>query len=252
MKDLDLEIYLHNIHPSQDGCYVFEQKKMKSEDLISFLKNRIKNNKSTILKIWNEINDYIVSYNIAYKDKLFDSNIEEKYINVFINSLKGLYSLCINFNKLHSFGLVSNLYSCINKDIVYFSSSFVLKIIDYKIVIEWLHHLILRDIYIIDLIKKNSHISNVKTARGTSGPWSNLDLPMKERVYEWDDDGIEEEISGRTQQRKKQERYWAGLEDYNSPRIRDGFVWREIRNDPYLFDDEDENTYPHRNVLWSS
>ena len=252
MKDLDLEIYLQNIRPLSEGVFSFNNKEMKYNELVSFIQKRMKDNKKLIRSLWEELKDYIKTYNESYVDKKYQNIIEDKYINIFIFSIKSLYDLSSYFQSLYDNNTVHYIYECISSDYKRFSFSFMLKIIDYKMVIEWIHHCILKDLYLIDLLSKWNRISKIKTAGGTSGPWSNIDLPMQERVYEWDKDGVEEELSGRTKQRMKQPRYWTGIEGYNDPRVREGFVWRDIKNDPYSIEDEDDNPYPHRNLLWNS
>ncbi len=126
----------------------------------------------------------------------------------------------------------------------------------YKMLSRWLDYLIKKDLYIYQLIistiNKSMHdIDHEKTARGIQGPWGNLDLPMQERVFKWDD--VSEETYGRRADIQKQRRYVMGLEDYHSPNVKVGYYWRELRNEPYLFSDADtESPYPHRNLLWSS
>jgi hypothetical protein len=73
---------------------------------------------------------------------------------------------------------------------------------------------------------------------------------MEERVFEWGD--VAEETAGRQADKMNQRRYRMGLENTKDSSPNEGFYWREIRNEPYLFDDEDSNPYPHRNVLWRS
>jgi len=89
----------------------------------------------------------------------------------------------------------------------------------------------------------------VKTARGVQGPWGNLDLPMLERQFKWDD--VAEETRGRDRDIKRQHRYRMGLENYNNDgRTGEGFYWREIRNEPFSWYDRDsEDPYPSRHTL---
>lgn len=83
------------------------------------------------------------------------------------------------------------------------------------------------------------------------GPYSNLDLPMQERVFEWKD--IDEETMARQESKQKQKRYTMGLEDMSSSEPKVGYYWRELRNDPYPFPyGEDEANYPYRKVLWGN
>lgn len=109
--------------------------------------------------------------------------------------------------------------------------------------IQSLHTLVITEIYKQQLIKK--YLSVTKQAQ-ISGPWANLDLPIKERVWEWSD-GEEEYFGNREDSRKSQQRY--NPEDATSE---SGFyyVWQDRNRDPFLFEDrEEESPYPSRRQL---
>lgn len=83
------------------------------------------------------------------------------------------------------------------------------------------------------------------------GPYSNLDLPMQERVFEWKD--IDEETYARQDMKQKQQRYTAGREGQKSSDTQVGYYLRELRNEPYAFPyGEDEANYPYRKLLWGN
>jgi hypothetical protein len=83
------------------------------------------------------------------------------------------------------------------------------------------------------------------------GPYSNLDLPMQERVFSWSD--IDEETYARQDMKQKQSRYTAGLEGNSPSESKVGYYLRELRNEPYAFPyGEDEANYPYRKVLWGN
>ena len=128
------------------------------------------------------------------------------------------------------------------------------QLILYKMTLRWLNYLSKRDLYIYHLNVssiRNSRCAedHEKLARGIQGPWGNLDLPMQERVFKWDD--VSEETYGRRADIQSQRRYVMGLEDLHSPNAKVGYYYRELRNEPYLFSDSDtESPYPHRSTLW--
>jgi len=97
------------------------------------------------------------------------------------------------------------------------------------------------ELYRLKLIGR--YLSLVKSAQ-TSGPWANLDLPIKERVWEWDE-GEEEYFANREESRKAQTRY-------NPSYTKDGYylIWPEPRRDPYRFTDMlEEDPVPHRSLM---
>jgi len=107
--------------------------------------------------------------------------------------------------------------------------------------IRLLHYLVMREMYRTRLIYK--YLKVTKTAQ-ISGPWSNLDLPMKERVWEWDE-AEEEYFAQRTKARREQVRY-------NPEEDRQGFyfVWQDLSTDPYKFEDmKSDSPYKSRHLL---
>ncbi len=105
-----------------------------------------------------------------------------------------------------------------------------------------LHKLIIRELYRQKLIRR--YMSLTKQAQ-ISGPWANLDLPMKERVWEWEGED-EEYFDNRTRSRREQIRY--NPENATS----EGFyyIWQDLNRSPYLFKDKKEDSpYQSRELL---
>lgn len=107
-------------------------------------------------------------------------------------------------------------------------------------------------------LSKNSNIkiaTDVALNSSVQGPYSNLDLPVEERVFTWND--ISEEVQGRQDLKQKQRRYRMGLEDNAPSDTKVGFYWRELRNEPYLMpagteEAGYESSYPYRANLWGN
>jgi hypothetical protein len=242
---LEREIRFHDITPLSGERYRFNEKDLSYDDIISLLKNRAEQNKTLLLSLWMEIKS------IA-QEKSF-GHAEEYTVRLFLPAVESLYRMALSFTSLFKRGVVGSLYAVMCKDSADLSSRFMRKFIEYRLGIEWTHHLIMKDNYICAVLadyKKQKSASLMPVARGTPGPWSNLDLPYGERVYPWSQ--VEDELTSRTKQREAQPRYTMGLESYNNPRVGEGFVWEEVRRYPYDFDSEEDNIYPHRNLLWKS
>lgn len=243
---IEKELIIKGVIPLDRGTFQIDSRDMSLVDALAFFKESITSNKKLLLVLWQELQEII-------KLPTGGGNVDEYLVRLFLPAIDSLYRLSLCFDKLHNNGVVADLYNILCMDSASISSRFMIKIFEYKLGIEWLHHLILKELYIISLLKeykKQMLLPKEIIATGTGGPWANLDHPMDERVYEWDD--IDEEITGRMKDRQNQPRYHLGLENYNSPRINEGFYWEEVRRFPYDFDDEDDNPYPHRNLLWKS
>jgi len=189
--------------------------------------------------------------------------VDELSLKFFIHSLKDLYDLILlvcghfvlNSQELQNI-LPQKIKEALEKDYTQFPKTSILTIPDSKIILDWTFRKMSLLAYIKTLLRfakmgptKLSKL-DIKTARGVSGPWSNLDLPMLERKYPWHD--IVEEVMGRERDKKKQRRYKKGFDYYNDPygRAGEGHYWREMRNEPYSWNDRSsESPYPSRNLL---
>lgn len=108
--------------------------------------------------------------------------------------------------------------------------------------------------FVVSAIKYlHENMNKVAQSSGGSvqGAYSNLDLPMAERWYMWQD--IDEELEGRRDSIRSQRRYQMGLEDSDPLGTKEGFYWRELRNEPYKFDVlYPDSPYPYRSALWGN
>jgi len=157
---------------------------------------------------------------------------------IFLNAVKKSYFLSKIFTDL------SDVSDCL-KNLFFVDASEVhnnlIEKFNHKYLrIKLLHYLIMRELYRIHLIRRSQKI--LKSAQ-VSGPWSNLDLPMKERVWEWSED--EEYFDNRQRARREQVRY-------NPENNKMGFyyVWQDLTRDPYSFEDiQKDSPYKSRSIL---
>ncbi len=241
------ELISKNIRFERSDVCIIDNKKMSVDNAIKLKKRTVKSDQKLLKSLWAQVSKVLKEYS-PEQDK-YNSDLN----NLFVYSINSLYTDSLKHEFLKTENISDSLFEFLQKDILCYSEQIMERVIEYKISIDWVEHLIRSNLYVIALLNKYKlHIkNNVVTARGVSGPWSNLDLPMEERVFKWDD--IAEETAGRERDKKRQSRYTMGLENYGdgdfSPN--EGFFWRELRNEPYLFEDSDEeSSYPHRNQLW--
>ena len=250
---LKKEISYYGIRLINDReCQLYDSKgSLQTQGIIKTLrqfKGEIKKQKKLFSSLWKEVVSLLMPENVN-DEVLYDDNMK----NLFIFSLKDLYKFILCFEDLDGSELSEKISSFLNRDINSFTKEQIQKLPDYKISIDWVHRLINRLIYICKLLavaatgRINVSQYTVKTARGISGPWSNLDLPMEERVYPFE----EEEQRGRGKDKEYQRRYRKNLETYNSSGfVGEGHYWRELRNEPYSwYDRRDESPYPMRELL---
>ena len=225
---------------------------------IKLIDKQIKDNNRLLDKLWNELSELLQHK----KDMEASVGIDVRLVKLFINSLKDVDTLarllCSASDRcrksLIQIGFFKNLKLVLNTDSIDFSKDVILSVPDYKLCLD----LTIRKNCILSYIRKLLRFvlsgqvftsrDVVKVARGVAGPWSNLDLPMLERAFEWQD--ISDEVAGRQKDKQQQHRYRKGFENYNSEKVGEGHYWRELRNEPYSwYDRGTEDPYPSRSTL---
>ena len=253
-------IKLHNSHM----CSMRQEEqftKMKNTHAISVLQKRINQNGKLFEATWKDLLNCIESTPLDVVSQ--NSSLVEK--RLFINSLKDLAKFASFLNANFIFDdedlqktFQRSIKSFMKQDCNHVPREVILSVPDYKINLDWIFRTNSILSYLIHLLSyarlgpdKVGHSKTmIKTARGVSGPWANLDLPLLERRFNWSD--IAEEMAGRQRDKRNQTRYMKGFEYYNDPwgRVGEGHYWREIRNEPYKWSDRaDESPYPHRSIL---
>lgn len=239
------ELKHHGINILGQGVcsWVYEGKKYKSRisTKIKHLHRQFKENEHIICELFLD-----VCRILGHKKKLDLSAVDQINQKIFIYSLINLYKLhdliLDDSPHIHEDLIKNNvkvkIRHSLNSDITEFNSNIIKSIPDYKIALDWIYRRNCNILYLVNLLETVNYgrdrVNTVKLARGVAGPWSRLDLPMLERVYPWKD--IAEEVEGRETSKETQQRYRKGLEEYNdSNHVGEGFYWRELRNEPYLW-----------------
>lgn len=159
---------------------------------------------------------------------------------LFLNSAKKAFQLATVFTDLEP--IQQNLARLLDTDILLVDDHLIRHFNAEHISIQALHSLIMTELYRKKLVSKL--IQMTKQAQ-ISGPWANLDLPMQERVWEWDE-GEDQYFQDRMRARREQIRY--NPEDAT----KNGFyyVWQDLTRDPYLFEDmKKDSPYKSRHLL---
>lgn len=226
-----------------------DEGKAKTQGIIRSIRElnqSIKKQKNNLLSLWEDVVDILQIQD--YKRVPIDN----KMIDLFVFSLKDLSKFLLCFEDLDKSKYQETIDFALNQDIKSFDKEQIYALPDYKISIDWIHRYISRMLYISNLLsfaaigKKNISKYDLKLARGIAGPWSNLDLPMLERVFPFG-----KEVQKREKAKRKQRRYRKGLENYNNDgRVGEGHYWRELKNEPFSwYDRKTEDPYPHRDMM---
>lgn len=158
---------------------------------------------------------------------------------LFLSYVKKAYLLASIFSDLDD--VRDSIRSLFNVDISSVSDHLIANYNSCYIKIKVLHRLVMREMYRLKLI---SRFQTLYKSAQISGPWANLDLPMKERVWEWDE-GEDEYFDLKEKAKREQVRY-------NPEYTKDGFfyVWQDLTRDPYKFEDiKEDSPYKSRHDL---
>ncbi len=213
----------------------------------------IKEQKKILLDLWNSV------ISILSEESYSTEILDERMVKLFLFSLKDMVKYLLCFENSEQSKYYEAVSSSLNRDINSFGKTQVYEIPDYKITIDWISRVISKLLYVSNLLAfasmgpKKVAKYDIKTAKGMdkmakgiSGPWAHLDLPLEERKFPFGD-----EIQQRERGKQKQRRYQQGLANYNnSPGVGEGYYWRELRNEPFSwFDRGTEDPYPSRSLL---
>ena len=213
------------------------------EECADLLTEAIQELKSHSLSKWKELKT--ISKSICdSKDKNF-GNVENV---LFLAHVKKSYFLASRFSELSE--IKDAILPIFNIDVKEVNQKLVFDFNDTSILVKSLHRLIMREIYRLKLVNRLLCIIDPagqtphKREAQVSGPWANLDLPIEERMWEFEGED-EEYFETRKKIRRQQTRY-------NPEYSPEGWFynWMEPRRDPYLYESRDsESPYPSRKYL---
>lgn len=224
---IDIDAHTVNIDGEEIKC-------QSVIDITKKIDQIILKNKKELFEKWKLLSQ--ISKNAAYEQKKNDLPCLGNLL--FLNNVKKSHVFSLLFDELKDISEAIELLFC--KDISVINHELVEKYNDVFLEIRILHVSVMREIYRQKIIKQYNSFN--KTAAG-QGPWSNLDLPMQERMYPWEPE--EEEYQGeRTTAKQKQSRY---NPEYNFYGLY--YEWNELRNNSYTFGDWENSPYPTRYQL---
>jgi len=240
---LKKELLYHGINVIGNNVIeVGNVKKNLDKYLFIDLEKDMSHNVDILKMLWREVVD------ILFAREKYPNVSSNSEVELFIFSLKDMARFLEMFESLDKSSLKICLQKALNCDIIEYNYKQISAIPDYKISIDWIFRVTDRLCYIKNMLKSLKN-ANRKLASGASGPWSNLDLPMLERVFSWDD--VDAETRGKDRDIRRQQRYRKGFESYNNDgSVGEGHYWRELKNECFSwYDRKDEDPYYQRYVL---
>lgn len=234
---LSQELGAFGIVRQHDGSYLMNvgDEKVHTDKLIDckkYLYQSINEIKKYLKEKWEDIAH--LADVMAEKKSSNESSIDNL---LFLNAVKKSLKLSGHFSQLAT--VKQSLTKLLYADPSDFNIEDIQKFNYLYLSIRSLHSLVMEELYRLRVVSQNLQLN--KTAQ-VSGPWSNLDLPMKERVWEWDE-GEDEYFSNRNESIKNQMRYNPEYDKYGFY-----YVWNEPTRDPYRFEDMSKDS-PYKSRL---
>ena len=212
---------------------------------IGIFKAQFQSIKSLFEQTWCSLNTLLQSVN---NPGPFNHNkIDRNRKLLFLHSLDRLSLMATDLGLSKS-----SIMGLLKKDIYDVSQQIILTLPDIHIALDVLLRKMNKFRYLAKLLRFYSFgqnkINSIKMAAGVQGPYSNLDLPMSQRSYNWSD--IQQQFSSSTSDKQKQYRYRKGYQAYNYPGFGQGSKWVQQKNQPFLWSQRaTEDPYPSRSVL---
>jgi hypothetical protein len=243
---LKKELAIHGVRLlNEEQCEVFTGDGSKIQmplwQLLVQINRQIKANKDLLFDVWHKAADLLIDLDRAIAD--------DGMVKLFVAAIKDLARFGSIFYQIHQSEVYDIIEEALDRDANTFSRKAIIQIPEMRITIDYVHRLISRQRYMTDLLKfaltGEGNVSNtlIKSAAGVQGPWSNLDVPIRERYFPWAE--IDEEVRGRDAEIRGQSRYKMGLMHYQDDEFGEGFYWKEEKNRPYSWEDRKwDSPYP--------
>ena len=157
---------------------------------------------------------------------------------LFLNAVKKSYLFSRDFSDLDE--ITDDIQALFHIDAAEVHEKLIAKFNRKYIEVRLLHQLVMREIYRSKVL---SRYMKVHKMAQISGPWANLDLPMAERVWGWEED--EEYFDMRGRSKRNQTRY-------NPEYDAQGFfyIWQDLTRGPYDFADlKTDSPYKSRHSI---
>jgi len=239
---LELELRACGIDMHEDGSrsITIDDSSIRCVDLIeclSLANEEIRKLKNELFREWERLAHVanLIVKNPEYNESGCLGNL------LFLNSVKKAWRLADIFDDLEE--VVPLIKKILNCDISSIGENLVEQFNNVYTTIKTLHVLVMSKIYRNNVIKQ---LLCLKKTASIAGPWSNLDLPFFERVWNYDDKSEHQEyMTNRTLARQNQIRYNHENNSYGYY-----LVWPEMRTrNPYRYGDQESSPYPQRLYL---
>ncbi len=191
--------------------------------------------KQNLLETWHDLQH--VTQKMLREDGQNSGSLDNL---LFLSAVKKTFELSSIFTDLKPISKI--IRQLLDTDIASSDDHLIRYFNDDHLKIQCLHRLVMIELYRKHLIR---HYMNITKLAQISGPWANLDLPMEERKWEWDE-AEDEYFANRQKSRREQIRY----NPENQTKTGFYYVWQDLNLDPYRFEDRKEDSpYKSRHLL---
>lgn len=234
------ELAFHGIRVTDNGeCFSFmegqdEPVKSNCADKIKHLRYEIEQDKEGLKTFWNKLVGILSN---TPSGSAGGSVSTEK---MYAASLKHMYRFANKYRHFQKDAKVIRAH--LRLDVKRNNETTMGKVVDYKICVEWLDHIVRQNAYcckLLSFFEKNRILIKQVNAQqmvpqGTFDMEGDESDPLKERRWEWDDDDFKDDT------RPQNMEAVVG----NDPEwLNEGFNWVDYSQEPYLYGDDENDPY---------
>lgn len=242
---LQNEFLFYNVVLDNDLNIIFNGKKYQIKTFVDYIDSQVQDLAERMRFLSREMVDTMMS---PYEKCI---TFDRTFMSVYVKSVRSLMKFLHKFDPLDETEVKKCFMKIASLDPYRFSKTQVSYFIDCKILfdISWL--LIQKYLYLDKLSKvagkgksfiNSTFIAKTSDSRGLGGPFGNVDLPIQERVFTWDQ--IDEEMRGMSRDVRSHPKFRMALENNKDSIPSEGFVWKERNSEPFSwYDRETEDPY---------
>ena len=207
------------------------------ENCLECSKSELSSLKRETFKSWDRLSN--IAKQMVEKPEYNDSSCIDNLL--FLSNVKKAYLLAKMFDELD--GVAAAIRKVFDLDISAIDEDLVCVFNNVYTITRVMHTLIMSETYRNMLINRALGLKKIASIQG---PWSHLDLPMNERIWDGSEGSEDEEyLQNRSKAKQSQLRY-------NPEYDKHGFFYvfpEERTRAPYRLEDRDDQVYPSRNYL---
>ena len=182
LAKLKRELAAHSVRVNPDGGVVIYsgegQQQFKVSEAIEHIRSKAAENGQYLLKLWHEASD------LTLDQGHFPSNDLTR--RMFISAVKHLCKQSMQSEALKAEGIYDHFREACRNDATVYSHSTMSQLVDFRLAIDWISHLVAYDTYRAELLEAYDHFRTAQTVKTAAGGTSrSYDFPEDKPMPWW-------------------------------------------------------------------